>query len=139
MRTIKAIIFDLWGTLFYEDVKGKHPLRKFAEKIGQDFNDYNYLKIFEKHLMLEKHYNLEVPVKLILKELGIKPNRKLIQELVGLLKKKGISQKPYPETMKILKGLRRQNYKIGLITNTFYHSYKHLNKKFKLDSLFDVI
>ncbi len=136
---IKAIIFDLWGTLFYDDVKGKHPFKIFAERIGQDFEDYGYLKIFEKHLMQEKHYNLEIPVRLILKELGIQANDKLISELIGLLKKKGVSPKPYPETMETLKELKRQNYKLGLVTNTFYHSYKRLNDKFKIDSLFDVI
>jgi len=136
---IKAIIFDLWGTLFYDDIKGKHPFKIFAERIGQDFEDYGYLKIFEKHLMQEKHYNLEIPIRLILKELGIQANDKLISKLIGLLKKKGVSPKPYPETMETLKELKRQNYKLGLVTNTFYHSYKRLNDKFKIDSLFDVI
>jgi len=136
---IKAIIFDLWGTLFYENVKGKHPLKIFAEKIGQNFEDYNYLKIFEKHLMLKKHYNLEIPVRLLLEEFNIKPTNRLMSVLVELLKKKRFSQKPYPEVMRVLKEIKKQGYRIGLITNTYYYAYKMLNEKFKIESLFDVI
>jgi len=135
---IKAIIFDLWGTLFYEDVKGKHPFRLFAEKIGQNFDDYNYLKIFEKYLMLEKYYDLTVPVKLILKEFKIRATTKLISELTYLLKKDGASTKPYQETLEVLNRLR-ENYILGLITNTYYYAYKQLNEKFKIDSLFNVV
>jgi len=135
---IKAIIFDLWGTLFYEDVKGKHPFRLFAEKIGQNFDDYNYLKIFEKHLMLEKHYDLTVPVKLILMEFKIRATTKLVSELTYLLKKEGASQKPYQETFEVLNRLK-ENYLLGLITNTYYYAYKQLNEKFKTDSLFNVV
>jgi len=41
--------------------------------------------------------------------------------------------------MRILKELKGQGYKIGLITNTYYYAYKQLNKQFKIDSLFNVV
>ncbi len=137
---IKAVIFDLWGTLFYDEVRGEHPFRKFAKKINQNFDDYEFLKIFEKYLMLEKHYNLKIPIENLLKELGISYNKKLILGLIKLLERRRTSQKkPYPETLKILGELKKGGYKLSLITNTFYYSFQQLNKRFNITKLFDVI
>jgi putative hydrolase of the HAD superfamily len=58
--------------------------------------------------------------------------------LTNLLKKEGTSQKPYPDTLKVLNELK-EGYVLGLITNTYYYAYKQLNERFKIDCLFDVV
>ena len=136
---IKAVVFDLWNTLFYDDVKKEHPFTKFARKIGRDIDDYSYLKIFEKHVMTSKSRSLDLCVKNLLKELKISYDDKLVLELTELLEKKNVSQKPYPDTLNFLKKLRARKYKIGLITNVYHHSFEKLNQEFKLTKIFDVI
>src|SRR3989338_3981823 len=135
---VKAIIFDCWDTLFGHQLKKPHPFSIFAERIGKSLKDYEFLKIFEKHFMLEKHYNLEVPIKELLDELGIKYTNKLIDELRGILEEALRSQKDFPETSKVLNELKK-NYKLGLISNTFYQSFEGLEQKFKVNEIFDVI
>jgi 2-haloalkanoic acid dehalogenase type II len=134
---IKAIIFDCWNTLFHGTLKPHHFV-DFADRIGKDMEDYNYLKLFETHFMLEKHYELEVPIKKLLSELSIEYSEKLINELKGILKKGIILVKDYPDTLKALEKLK-QNYKLGMISNTGYLAFKKLDELFKLDKYFEVI
>lgn len=135
---IKAIIFDCWDTLFGNEIEKTHPFQIFAEKIGKSLQDYEYLKIFEKHFMLEKHYKLEVPIKALLDELGIQHIEKLTNELQEILEEALSSQKYFPETLKVLNQLKKK-YKLGLISNTFYQSFEGLEEKFKVNEIFDVI
>ncbi len=133
---IKAIIFDCWSTLFANKDE-PHPFLVFAGKIGRDFNDYNFVKIFEKHFMLEKHYKLEIPIKQLLVELNINPPDELINELKDILVEAFKSHKAYPETLKVLKKLKK-DYKLGLITNTDWNGFEKLEEKFKIEEIFDV-
>lgn len=135
---IKAIIFDCWDTLFEHQSKKPHPFSIFAGRIGKSLQDYEFLKIFEKHFMLEKHYKLEVPIRGLLEELDIKYTEKLIAELKGILEEASHSNEAFPETLKVL-GELKKNYKLGLISNTFYQTFEGLEQKFRLYGIFDVI
>jgi 2-haloalkanoic acid dehalogenase type II len=135
---IKAIIFDCWDTSFGNVINKPHPFSIFAEKIGKNFHDYDFLKTFEKHFMLEKHTKLETPIKDLLKELNVKFSGKLLNELKNILENALKFQKAYPETLDVLHKLKK-NYKLAMISNTFYQSFKGLEKKFKLNEIFDVI
>jgi len=135
---IKAIIFDCWDTLFGHQSKKPHPFAIFAERIGKSLQDYGYLKLFERHFMLEKHNNLEVPIKKLLEELSIESTEKLIDELKEILEDALNSQKAFPETLKVLIELKKK-YKLGLISNTIYQSFEGLEQKFKINEIFDVI
>ncbi len=135
---IKAIIFDCWDTLFTSKAKGRHPFSIFAEKIGKNFHDYKFLESFERHFMLEKHYKLKNSIIELLTELNINFSKELINELEEILEKGLNSQKPFSETLEILKKLRK-NYKLGLITNTFYQSFEKLEEKFEINNIFDIV
>ncbi len=135
---IKAIIFDCWDTLFGYQLEKPHPFSIFAERIGENLKDYKFLKIFEKHFMLEKHSKLEVSIKELLEELDIKHTNKLINELKEILEEALCSQKSFPETLNVLNELKK-NYKLGLISNTFYQSFERLEQKFKMQDIFDVV
>lgn len=104
---IKAIIFDCWDTLFGHQLRTPHPFSIFAERIRKSLHDYEFLKIFEKHFMLEKHYKLEVPIIELLDELHIQHTDKLIDELKGILEEALRSQKSFPETLKVLSELKK--------------------------------
>ena len=134
---IKAIIFDCWNTLYFTDLK-PHPFVTFAERVGKDFLDYKYKKLFEKHFMLEKHSKLEIPIKMLLKELDIDYSDKLVKELKNLLVNGFNCTKDYPETSRTLKKLKGK-YKLGIISNTGYLAFKQLNESFKFEENFEVI
>ena len=103
---IKTIIFDCWGTLFYDDIEPK-PFEEFAKKLNKSMNNYSYLKIFERNLMLKKNINVELAVKNILRDLKIETNEEVLKELVFILKEKATSYiKPYPDTLKTLEKLK---------------------------------
>lgn len=134
---IKAIIFDCWNTVFYTDLK-PHPFAAFAEKIGRNIQDYDFLKIFEAHFMLERYSKVEIPINAILNELKILPNEKLQKELKLILEEGFQYIKAYPETVDILEKLKRK-YKLGMITNTDYLGFQALEKRFDLNRYFDVV
>jgi putative hydrolase of the HAD superfamily len=134
---IKAIMFDLWDTLFFDDVKPK-PFEEFARKLGKSLEDYKFLKIFERNLMTKKHKDFKVPIKGILKELNIKYEKKLFKKLYEIMRKSDKHQKSFPETLKVLKKLKRK-YKIILISNVPYPSYRNLKSKYNLNKYFDLI
>lgn len=134
---IKAIIFDCWNTLFYTNLE-PHPFKEFAEKIEKDIHNYDFLKIFEKHFMLERHNKIEVPIKQILSELDIEASDKLVKELKKIYMKAFEYQEAFPETLNILKKLKKR-YRLGLITNTEHRGLGILEKKFKIKEIFDVV
>ncbi|UCD04385.1 MAG: HAD family hydrolase [Candidatus Woesearchaeota archaeon] len=135
---IKAIVFDCWGTLFYDDIK-PHPFHEFAGKIGHSFRDYSFLKLFERNLMLEKCDDIESAIRDILRELKIEPKRELVDELVYLLAVKSVEYiKAYPDTLVNLNKLR-QNFKVALLSNDFSWSFGKLEERYNIKEIFDVI
>ena len=135
---IKAIIFDCWGTLFYDDIEPK-PFEEFAKKLGKSMNDYSYLKIFERNLMLKKNINIEEAIKNILRDLKIETNEEVLKELVFILKEKATSYiKLYPDTLKTLEKLKKE-FKLALVTDAFPLSFKVLETKFKIRKFFDTL
>jgi HAD superfamily hydrolase (TIGR01549 family) len=132
----KAIIFDLWGTLFYDKFKAKHPFFEFASMIGQDFTDQSFVKNFERCFMLSADLDLIKPTKKLLGIYKIKKDRKLIKRLVKLFDK--LDGRPYPDTFDCLKLLKSGGYKLGLISNTSFDSYNKILIKYRLDDYFVV-
>jgi 2-haloalkanoic acid dehalogenase type II len=131
----KAIIFDLWGTLFYDKFKAKHPFFEFASMMGQDFTDQGFVKNFEKCFMLSADLDLIKPTKELLGMYKIKKDKKLVAKLVALFDK--LDGRPYPDTFDCLKLLKSRGYKLGLISNTSFDSYNKILVKYKLDDYFD--
>ncbi len=134
---IKAIIFDCWDTLFFTD-KTPHPFGVLANIIGMSFDDYDFLKKFEKHLMLEKVDTLNDSIVNLLNDLNIKPEEELVDGLSSLLVEGNKLAIPFPETLNVLKELKSE-YKLGLVTNTSYPSYKSLQDRYNISNLFDVV
>lgn len=135
---IKVLAFDCWDTLFENENNYFQSLEPFAQKIGEDFKDYKFMKIFESYFMLESHDLLEIPINKLLVELKLKPTNQLITELKKILIKAINSPKPFPETVKILHFLKLK-YRLGLITNTFVQSFQELEKVFSVNAYFDII
>ena len=136
----KAIIFDCWGTLFYDDINPR-PLDEFAAKLGRTMKDYSYLKALEKNLMLEKSEDIACAVRNLISDLDIETDEKLVKELTGILEnmRKSDKIKPYPKTFETLRMLKDRGFKLGIISNAIYPDFESLDIKYDLKSLFDVI
>ncbi len=135
----KAIIFDCWGTLFYDDINPR-PLDEFAAKLGRTMKDYSYLTALEKNLMLEKCEDLERAVRNLIRDLDIETDEKLVKELTDILENMRKSDKirPYPKTLETLKMLKDRGFRLGIISNAIYHDFESLDIKYGLKNLFDV-
>jgi putative hydrolase of the HAD superfamily len=135
---IKVVVFDCWGTLFTNS-QSPHPFEQFANRLGYTLTDRMFVKLFEQHLMLEPHDNLEIPVKALLEDLHIPLEETIIEELKNILVRSIPTQIAYPDTLDGLASLQK-GYKLILLTNTFMQGYDGLRDKFGIDRIFsDVI
>ncbi|MCK5372778.1 MAG: HAD-IA family hydrolase [Candidatus Aenigmarchaeota archaeon] len=136
----KAIIFDCWGTLFYDDINPR-PLDEFAAKLGRTMKDYSYLRAFEENLMLEKCEDLERAIRNLMGDLDIEIDEKLVKELTGILEnmRKSDKIKSYPKTLETLRMLKDRGFRLGIISNAINHDFESLDMKYDIRNLFDVI
>jgi len=107
---IKAIIFDLWNTLVYNEKV--NPYNLVFSKLGMEENSNNE-RIVEEALMVGKG-DFRLMVLGLLRKLGI-GNESLAVELEDAWKESRMLL--FPEVIGRLKEFRKK-YKIGILTNT---------------------
>jgi len=73
-----------------------------------------------------------------MQRVDIEPKQEVIDNLVGMWNKNTLLAKPYPETLDVLKKLKKE-YKLALISNTDQFSVEPVLEKFKLNEYFDEI
>lgn len=88
--------------------------------------------------MLKKHYTYKTPIRELLKELNIPPSESRVKELAKDFENALNFTKAYSDTPGALKKLGK-DYKLGMITNTDYLSFRKLEELFELDKVFDTI
>jgi 2-haloalkanoic acid dehalogenase type II len=135
MSQPKAILFDCWSTLFYNETRPL-ALRLLASKVLHKRISYVLTKRFERSVMLAAESDPEVAARNLLREFHIPPIPGLVTQVKRALR--DADRHPYPETLDVLRQLKK-HYQLGLITNTSEVSFKPLRKEFKLDECFDVI
>ncbi|HVE81154.1 MAG TPA: HAD family hydrolase [Candidatus Dormibacteraeota bacterium] len=133
----KAIIFDCWNTLFHVNPK-PDPLNRLARAIFHSRLTYRYLKSFERTLMLAPHDDMNAMAKAILRNSRIPALPSLVHQVERSLEIPLEKQQPFEETLEILPDLQ-QDYKLGLITNTYSLAFIKLDSKYKLGQYFDFI
>ncbi len=134
---IKVVCFDCWDTLFFNQSKIS-PVKSFIQKVQGKQDFYTALKVVEKNLMTKENASLEIATRNILKEMKIIPNKKLLTELKFLLEEACLLGLPFPETMAVLKELKKK-YKLCMITNTFKQSHQSMAKNYHFDNIFDLV
>jgi HAD superfamily hydrolase (TIGR01549 family) len=135
---IKYVLFDCWQTLFTLEFSGKFPLVAFAEALGKDINDPDYMKLFSRDFMIKpgdlnellmNHMACEFPKK--------KDDTVLISELMNYLRALSEGLMAYDDTFSCLERLKSLGYKIGMISNAIPHSTNALIEKFNYEKYFD--
>ena len=134
---IKVVCFDCWDTLFFNKSKVS-PVKSFIKKVQGKHDFYTTLKVVEKNLMTKENASLEVAIKNILKEMKIIPSDKLLVELKLLLEEACSLGLPFPETISVLKELKKK-YKLCMITNTFKQSHQAMAQNYHFENIFDLV
>ena len=137
MKNIKAIIFDAYGTLF--DVNS--AAEKCKDKIGDKWEGFanhwrtTQLEYTWLRSLMNRHKNFwEVTEDSLDKSMRIfKIDKSLKNELLNLYK----ILSPYPEVKNVLKNLKKNNFKLAILSNGTPELLKELVNSNSLDNLFD--
>ncbi|MFH1326692.1 MAG: HAD family hydrolase [archaeon] len=127
---IKLIIFDLWQTLAYRDCKSTSSeiIKKMKLKVSQE----KFIKTFEKSIQTKKWTSKYKAYENLCKNIGLKTTEKNVSALMNIRDKAEAKTKLYPHTIKILEALKKQVYKIGLISNSSVFEIKQIKNKTNL-------
>lgn len=126
---IKAIIFDLYNTLIYFDKEVRTYKNLFSD-LGIDSE--LELKLAKKIVMTKNFNSLEEVVQ------ELKPNTDISLDIYkNQIQSKINSVQLYPETISVLKTLKNNGLKLGLISNSAFN-YKSPFYKLGLDKYFDI-
>ncbi|MBU4502312.1 MAG: HAD family hydrolase [Nanoarchaeota archaeon] len=133
---VKAIIFDFWGTLVENGVFPS-PVRqvKYILRIEEHFSDY--IVKFEEVFMLKKYDDLYSAFKAVCEAFNKKPEQFILDRLVGMWNKHKLLAKPFNETIGLLENLKKEGYKIALISNTDCFTTDDVLDKYDLRKYFD--
>ncbi|MFB6191021.1 MAG: HAD family hydrolase [Candidatus Nanohaloarchaea archaeon] len=133
-----AVIFDCWHTLFRNS--GEDPVEELAEITGNSKEDREFLKTVEKNLMTEEQEGekLRNAIRRTFNELGASAESGEVSRVFRMFKDTTKSIEPFPEALNILESLG-EDYRLGLVTNTFYISQKQLEEQFEIGSYFDAM
>lgn len=130
---VRAIIFDLWNTLAYNNVK-VNPVLEMKRLLGVRLQDY---KEAEKAFMVHKYKSIREAVISICNALRIEPREDLINDMVSVWHSAVEKFTFFPDVRNTLKELSGR-YKTGLISNTDCFSIKPIFKR-DFDSFFDAV
>ena len=135
---VKAIIFDFWGTLVENGVFPS-PVRqvKYLLRIEEPFSEY--IVKFEKVFMLKKYEDLYSAFEAVCEAFNIEPEKFILDRLVGMWNKHKLLAKPFSETAAVLEKLKKEGYKLALVSNTDCFTTDEVLDKYGLREYFDEI
>lgn len=125
---IKLIIFDLWQTLAYRDVSYS-TTGKMLEETRVNISKEKFVKIFEESVQTKKWDSKFKAYKNLCKNMGLETTEKNANLLMSIRNEAEAKTKLYPYTIPMLKQLRKQGYKIGLISNSSVFAIEQIKKK----------
>jgi len=155
MGEIKAVLFDLYGTLVYEErdeeeqyrFKAYNRLIDYLKSLGYNVSINYFIKIynniFEKCLerikgtlneldMIYVYWN-------IFKNLGIIPSLNLVKNCLDIFYTMEVrSVKIFPDTLSILNYCRKRSFKTAIVSNATIR-FEYVISHLKLSNYFDVL
>lgn len=116
-KKIKAVIFDLWGTILENGVFPS-PTKQTKKILGLfDMAYPEFVIRFERAFMTKKYENIKDGLGLVFEEFNVNPNEyNRTDRLIGLWNKAKIMSRLYPETIETLETLKK-DYKLILLSN----------------------
>ncbi len=133
---VKAIIFDLWGTIIETGVNPSPSKQvKYFLRVNAPFSDF--ILAFEHSFMTKEFDSLKAGFENVVSDFNVRLPEFVYEKLVGMWNKNAILSKMYDDTEKELEELKNQGYKIFLLANIDKFSYEQVKEKFNLEQLFD--
>jgi len=135
---VKAIIFDLWGTIVETGVNPSPSKQvKYFLRVNAPFSDF--ILTFEHSFMTQEFESLKAGFENVVTDFNLRLPEFVYEKLIGMWNKNTILSKMYPETEEVLADLRKSGYKIFLLANIDKFSYEQVKEKFKLEEIFDKV
>ena len=134
---IKAVLFDLWGTLVENGTYS--PLKQSYEILRAETDYSSFVVQFEKIFMTKKFDSQAEGFTEICKAFSVEPTPEIIDELIGVWNKNKLLARAFLDTVPVLTFLKSQNIKIGLLSNTPMNSGDFVLEKLQLTKYFDAI
>ena len=139
MENSKAIVFDAYGTLF--DVNS--AAEKCKDKIGNKWENFaNFWRTTQLEYtwlrsLMKKHKNFwQITEDSLDKSIEtFQIDKSLRNDLLNLYKQLS----PYPEVKNVLENLKKQSFKLAILSNGTPELLNHLVKSSDLENLFDNI
>lgn len=128
---IKLIVFDLWDTLAYRDI-GYSTTTKILEETGVNIPKKKFVKIFEKSIQRKRWKSKFEAYKNLCKNMELETTNENVNILMKIRDRAVARTKPYPHTIPMLRKLRKQGYKIGLISNSSVFDVEQIKKRVKI-------
>ncbi len=123
---IKLVVFDLWQTLAYRKGDYAHnSCKEMLKKTNTKIPLKKFIKIFESSLQTKKWKSEFEAYKNLCHNMRLETTKKNINLLKNIRTKAERKTNLYSHTIPILKKLKLQGYKIGLISNSTPFSIKH--------------
>ena len=134
---VKAILFDFWGTLAENGTYS--PLRQTYNilRVRMKFSEF---VIKTEHVLMRKPYEDQATAFTeVCKALNVDPKPFIIDKLIGVWNKNKLLAKLYPETIKILEELKKEGYKLAIVSNCPNNSVEPVIEKLDLGKYFDAV
>lgn len=112
---VKALIFDFWGTIVENGTYS--PLRQSYNILRPRMPFGKFVVIFEEEFMTRPFEEQADGFIAVCEALELNPEKKIIDELIGLWNKNRMLAKIFPDALEILPILKKQ-YKLALVSNT---------------------
>lgn len=133
---IKLIVFDLWQTLIPATIDFVH-LASLLKKEKLDLHEF--ISRYERATQLKKYKNFEELRKDFFEEFKEYDNKILEQELYEIYFNRIDHVHFYPEVVSTLEKLKKEGYKLALLSNTESLLSPTIEKKLELKKYFDLV
>ncbi len=124
---IKLVIFDLWNTLIYKKVN-LDTYHKILKKKKIKISRKKFVETFEKSVQTKKWKNEKDAYKNLFKNLKIKPTKENVDYIMNIRDEREETVKTYKHVKQMLNKIKKQNYKIGIISNISIFSANRVKK-----------
>ncbi len=138
MGNVKAVIFDLWGTIVENGVyPSPSKQAKYFLRVRSTFSEF--IIKFEESFMKKEHDSLKEGFEKVVNDFNLRIPDFVYDKLVGMWNKNAILSKEYPDTKESLEALKKEGYKVFLLANIDKSSYEQIKDKFELEKVFDKV
>lgn len=126
---IKLIVFDLWHTLIYRATVLAHTTETILKDTKVNMPLDKFRKIFEE-VVQTKRWETEMDAYMeFARRIGISPTERNVMKIMSIRDRDESKTKLYNFTIPLLKQLRGQKYKIGLLSNSSVFSIETVRKE----------